>query len=190
MEIKENKFKRFFKRYGALSLACILSLGILLGIGVSLPLEEEGQEKQPVNTGVIEFALPMQNAVVVKDYADDRLQLNESLNRWEIHLAIDLASENDNVFAVCDGIVTSVDSNSLEGYIIQIEHDDGFVSVYSSLSDSVNVKEGDKVLSGQLIGYASTTATNESVDGSHLHFVLLKDGVEVDPNNYLDLQNK
>lgn len=189
MEIKENKFKKFFKRYGALSLACVLSFGVLLGIGLSLPVEEK-KDEQPVNTGVIEFSLPMENAVVVKDYADDRLQLNESLNRWEIHLAIDLASENDNVFAICDGVVASVDSNSLEGYVVKIEHQDGFVSIYSSLSDAVNVKEGDKVVSGQLIGLASTTATNESVDGSHLHLVMLKDGVEVDPNNYLDLQNK
>ena len=189
MEIKENKFKKFFKRYGALSLACVLSLGVLLGIGLSLPTKEQ-KEEQPVNTGVVEFALPMKNAVIVKDYADDRLQLNESLNRWEIHLAIDLASENDNVFAIGDGVVASIDSNSLDGYMIKIEHEDGFVSVYSSLSDAVNVKEGDKVLSGQLIGYASTTATNESLGGSHLHLVMLKDGEEVDPNNYLDLQNK
>lgn len=190
MEIKENKFKKFFKRYGALSLACVLSVAVLLGIGLSLPKEQEPEEEKPVNSGVIEFCLPMENAVVVKDYADDRLQENASLNRWEIHLAIDLASESDNVFAICDGVVSSVASNSLEGYIIEIEHADGFVSVYSSLSEDVKVNAGDTVKAGQLIGLASTTATNEMLDGSHLHLVMLKDGVEVDPNNYLDLQNK
>lgn len=190
MEIKnESKLKRFFKRYGALSLACVFSVAVLLVIGLVVPQEKE-QENEPVNTDVLTFGLPMNNAVVVKDYSDDRLQLNESLNRWEIHLAIDLASENDKVFSVSDGIVASVDSNSLEGYVIKIEHADGFQSVYSSLGEDVKVKAGEKVSAGQEIGVASATAANESVDGGHLHFVLLKDGVEVDPNNYLDLQNK
>ena len=188
MEIKDNKFKNFFKRYGVLTLVCIFSVGVLLAIGLALPVEKE--EEQPVNTDVMTFSLPMESAVVVKDYADDRLQFNESLNRWEIHLAIDLVSENDNVFAVCDGVVSSVNSNSLEGCVVEIKHADGFVSVYSSLSEDVKVKVGDSVASGQLIGMASESATNESLDGGHLHFAMLKDGVEIDPNNYLDLQNK
>lgn len=188
MEIKENKFKNFFKRYGLLSFACVLSVGVLLAIGLALPVEP--QEEQPVSTGVMQFELPMESAVVIKDYADDRLQFNESLNRWEIHLAIDLASESDSVFSVCNGVVSSVSSNSLDGYMIEIEHADGFVSVYSSLSEDIKVNVGDSVAGGQLIGYASSSAANESLSGGHLHFTLLKDGAEVDPNNYLDLQNK
>ncbi len=185
MEIKEEgKFKKLFKRYGALSLACIFSLALALGIALGV------QKGEPVSTNNVEFGLPMTDAVIVKDYADDRLQLNESLNRWEIHLAIDLSSENDAVFSIYDGVVDSVESNSLDGYVVTISHSDGFVSVYSSLSDSVQVKEGDSVKKGQQIGNASDSATNESKDGAHLHFVLMKDGVEVDPNNYLDLQNK
>ena len=162
----------------------MFSLALALGIALGIPKTE------PVTTSNIEFGLPMTNAVVVKDYADDRLQLNESLNRWEIHLAVDMSSENDAVFSIYDGVVDSVDSNSLDGYIVTINHSDGFVSVYSSLSDNVQVKEGDSVRKGQQIGNASDTATNESKDGAHLHFVLMKDGVEVDRNNYLDLQNK
>ena len=83
MEIKEEgKFKKLFKRYGVLSLACIFSLALALGIALGV------QKGEPVSTNNIEFGLPMTDAVIVKDYADDRLQLNESLNRWEIHLAI------------------------------------------------------------------------------------------------------
>ena len=190
MEINENKFKKFFKRYGVLSIACVLSVALLLGIGLGLPKEEPLEPEKPVSTDLISFCVPMENAIVVKDFAEDRLQFNESLNRWEIHLAIDLASESEKVFAVSDGVVKSVDSNALEGRVIEIAHSDGFVSIYSSLSEDVKVKEGDVVTGGQIIGMAATTATNESLDGSHLHFVLLKDGVEVDPNNYLDLQNK
>ena len=185
MEIKSNdKIKKFFKRYGVLSLACVFSLAIALTIAFSIPKD------QPVSTEEVNFSLPMSDAVVAKDYADDRLQYNASLNRWEIHLSVDFASENDSVFSSYDGTVTSVDSNSLDGYVVTIDHGNGFVSVYSSLSDDVKVNELDKVTKGQEIGKAAATATNESVDGSHLHFTLFKDGLEVDPNNYLDLQNK
>ena len=79
---------------------------------------------------------------------------------------------------------------SLDGYVVEISHENGFVSVYSSLSEKVEVKTGDKVSAGQKIGSASDLATNESKTGSHLHFTLLKDGQEVDPNNYIDMQNK
>ena len=188
MEIKkENKFKRFIKRYGVLSVACIFAVAIACVVALNLKPTEENK---PTSTGVMSFSVPMENAVIVKDFADDRLQHNSTLERWEIHLAVDLTSENNNVFSVCDGIVASIESNSLEGCIVTIKHDDGFVSVYSSLNDDVLVKEGDKVAKGQKIGQASDSASNEVNTGSHLHFVLMKDGLEVDPNNYLDLQNK
>lgn len=187
MEIKkENKIKNLCKRYGALGLACVFSIAVALTIGLSVGAGKDS----PVSTEVLAFDLPMSNAVVVKDFADDRLQLNDSLERWEIHLAVDLSSEIADVFSIYDGVVTKVDSNSLDGQFIEISHEGGFVSVYSSLSTEVDVEEGDKVTKGQKIGLASTTASNESQSGSHLHFTLIKDGVEVDPNNYLDLQSK
>lgn len=187
MEIKkESKFLRIFRRYGVLTFACVLC--VVIALVVSLSVKKGGEA--PVSTQAVKFSVPMENAVVVKDFADDHLQFNESLNRWEIHLSVDLTSESENVFSAAKGVVTSVSSNSLDGYIVEIAHDDGFVSVYSSLSEKVDVKSGDKVEAGQKIGAASTTATNESKTGSHLHFTLLKDGVEVDPNNYIDLQNK
>ncbi len=187
MEInKENKFKRFFKRFGALTLSCVFALAIALTVALTVT----GGEEEEVSTTAMTFALPMTDAVIVKDYADDRLQYNSSLNRWEIHLSIDLTSDDLTVYSVCDGVVSSIDNNSLEGYVITIEHDDGFVSVYSSLSSNVLVEEGDTVTAGQAIGEADSSATNESQSGSHLHFTLYKDGLEVDPNNYLDLQNK
>lgn len=187
MEIKNsNKFKSFFKRYGALACACVFSLALALTLTFALSKDKE----QPVNTDVMKFSLPMSDAVVVKDYSEDKLQFNESLNRWEIHLALDLSSENSAVFSICDGTVSSVESNSLDGYVVTIQHSDGIVSVYSSLADDIKVSVGDVVTGGQQIGSAAATATNESKSGGHLHLTMYKNGVEIDPNNYLDLQNK
>ena len=186
---KENRFMRVLRRYGvvAMSVVAVVVIAMVVTFNVKPAVEEK---TDPVSTEVVEFGLPMNNAVVVKDYADDHLQFNKSLNRWEIHLSVDLASENSKVYAVCDGVVTKIDSNSLDGYVVEIVHDDGFASVYGSLGEVTNLKVGDKVTRGQNIGIAEKTAANEAADGAHLHFTLLKNGVEIDPNNYLDLQNK
>lgn len=186
MEIrKENKFKNFFKRYGAITLAGVFTVAIALTI--ALTVTDKGSE---VSTTNLDFQVPMNNAEILKDYSDTDLQFNEVLNRWEIHLGIDFTSQDTAVFSVLDGAVTSVSNNSLEGNVVEITHSNGFVSVYSSLADELLVSEGDTVQKGTQIGNASNTAGREVEEGNQLHFVLLLNGEEVDPNNYLDLQNK
>ncbi len=185
MEIKnENKFKGLFKKFGALSLACVFALAIALTIAFSI-------KNQPVSGNAISFSSPMNNAVVVKDYSEDKLQHNESMKFYAIHLAVDLVGEDDKVFAVSDGIVKEIDKdNDLEGTKMIIEHADGFVSVYCSLDNNLLVSEGEQVKKGQEIGKASDSSIMEKHSGGHLHLELFKDGIEVDPNLYFDFQNK
>ena len=153
MEIKkEGKFKRFLKKFGALSLAGVFALAIALTIAFTVP---SGVEE--VTTNVMNFGLPMTNAVVLKDYAEDRLQRVEGVRKYEIHLSVDLTSENSSVFSIYDGVVKSIDVGRVEGTTITIEHQDGFVSVYASLDPSVSVAEGAKVSKGQEIGKASNS---------------------------------
>lgn len=186
MEIKSNKFKNFCKRYGALTLAGVFTVAIALTVALTV-----GASTNQVSTSNLSFQVPMNNAEIIKDYSDQKLQYNAMVNKWEIHLGIDFTSPTDSsVMAVLDGEVTDVSSNSLEGNVVEITHDNGFKSVYSSLGDEVLVKEGDVVKKGDKIGEASNSAGREFDDENALHFVLMKDGVEVDPNEYLDLGNK
>ena len=94
------------------------------------------------------------------------------------------------MMSIYDGTVTSVENDFLLGNVVTIEHGNGLVSVYASLDDSVKVSVGDVVKTGQVIGNAGSTASSESADGVHLDFSMLLNGEEVDPNNYLALQNK
>ena len=134
------------------------------------------------------FIVPMKNATVAKDFSGSELQYNDTLKQWEIHKAIDfLAGEDLNVYSISDGTVSNVYTNYLEGTVVEISHKDGLMSVYKSLSDKVNVKVGDKVSAGQVVGAVAQTMAQELNVGAHLHFEMLKDGVKVNPNNYLDL---
>ena len=203
MEIKKRtRFVDFMKNYGTLLISGLLIMVIaitLLIVGLS-PTETvvDNQVKNnstpsnsvPTNSSVIEYALPMNNASVIKDFSITELQYNQTLNCWQAHLSVDLMSLDSEVMSIYDGTVTSVENDFLMGNVITISHGNGLVSVYSSLDDNLQVKEGDKVTKGQVIGYAGLSATSEAMDGVHLDFAILQDGEEVDPNNYLSLQNK
>lgn len=144
----------------------------------------------PVDSDPITFGLPMNNATIIKDFTDKKLEYNATLDRWEAHFYVDMTSSDLNVYSVLDGEVLSVEYDYLTGYVVKVQHDDGFVSSYASLNDKVAVKVGDKIKKGDKLGVASTMASSSSKYGDHLEFTLMKDGKKVDPNNYLDLQNK
>lgn len=189
MELKaENKFITFMKRFGYYILAGVVLLAVILTavlVGV-----HSNQSVVDVGTEPLVFGLPTNSASVIKDYSDTKLQFNETLNKWEAHFAVDLAGEDTAVLSVLDGTVSDVSYKYMSGYIVTIDHADGFSSVYASLDENVDVKKGDKVTKGQKIGNMSTSAVGEAGYGAHLDFTLKQNGVEVDPNNYISLQNK
>ena len=187
MEIKkENKVVDFFKRYGVYVVVGVVVFAVALTFTLLATLNSS------VQTGVdnANFVMPMTDASIVKDYSDTNLQYNETLNQWEAHMSVDLTSESSDVFAVLGGTVTSVDYQYLDGYIVTIDHGNGFVSIYSSLAENVDVEENDRVSAGQKIGSASESASGELEQGAHLHFTLMLNDEYVDPNDYLNLQLK
>lgn len=187
MEIsKENGFVEFLKKYGIYAVVGI----VVFAIALTFTLVAALHHSVPASVEPLIFKSPMANATLVKDFSNKELQKNETLNQWEAHLAIDLTSENNDVYSVLAGEVTSVDYDYLEGNIVTIKHSNGFVSQYSSLSNDGLVKVGTKVEAGDKIGEASESANGELEFGAHLHFKLQQNNVFVDPNDYLDLQQK
>lgn len=83
-------------------------------------------------------------------------------------------SAGQTVKATAGGSVSGV-SESGDGYIIELTHSGGFVSVYQGLSE-VKVNQGEQVASGDPIG---STADGE------LTFSLLLNDEEVNPLDYL-----
>ena len=100
------------------------------------------------------------------------------------HPGIDIAvSEGENVYAADNGVVTmSLDGwNYGYGNVIEIDHGNGFVTLYAHLSQR-NVGKCDAVGAGQVIGLAGNTGNSF---GTHLHFEIRKGGVHVNPWDYL-----
>ena len=194
---KQNKFATWMKKYGTYLTAgvlvfCLAAVVLVTGL-VNSAQNVENNVNDPsieVNTTPLTFSMPMANATLIKDFSSDELYLNSTLGRWEYHDGIDLVSNDLKVFAVADGEVLEVSESSLTGTTVLVKHSDSLVSLYASLNSEVEVKEGDKVKAGEVIGTADNTAGNESADGKHLHFSLIEKGQKIDPANYLEFEVK
>ena len=111
-------------------------------------------------------------------------EITENYNDIEKHFAIDIAVEKDTpVKAAADGTVIFTGFTADTGYVIVIEHNQGFISVYKHNSTIYKV-QGDLVKSGEAIASAGSTGSFST--GSHLHFELWNEGDPVNPANYIN----
>ena len=123
---------------------------------------------------------------VVRDFAVDSLIYSETLQEWTTHTGIDIKAEKTTVVKAAEaGTVKTIKNDPRYGLTVIIEHENGFQTVYSNLLTSEFVVEGEKVEKGQSIGTVGNTAAFEIADEAHLHFEIIKDFVQVDPNIYL-----
>ncbi len=188
-QLSKEKVTEWFKKYMYAIIGGIMLLVLATTTTVVL-LTSSPQEKVGTGSQKLSFYTPVLNFTVGQDYVEDSLVYNATLNQWEAHKSVDLkVAEGSNVYACLDGEVTSVEEDYLNGTSIEITHDNGLVTKYSSLGEEVNVKEGDQVKSGQKIGIADNNAGNSDL-GTHLRLEVFVDGEAVDPNLYLELSGK
>lgn len=141
--------------------------------------DEEATVKDP------EFKMPVEGEIM-REYAKDNLVYSATLDEWVTHNGIDIAAEKTTVVkASADGTVKSIKNDPRYGLTIVIEHVNGFTTVYSNLLTAEFVEEGETVEQGETIGTVGNTATFEIADESHLHFEILKDNENVDPELYI-----
>ena len=140
---------------------------------------EEEEEKDP------EFTMPVEGDIL-REYAKENLVYSTTLDEWITHNGIDIAAEKTTVVkASAEGTVKSIKNDPRYGLTVVIEHTTGFSSVYSNLLTAEFIEEGEAVKQGQTIGPVGNTATFEIADESHLHFEILKDNANVDPQLYI-----
>ncbi len=127
------------------------------------------------------FMLPV-NGEIQQEYSNRELVKSVTMGDWRTHDGVDIACEaNTVVRSFSDGKVKSIADDELWGKVVKIEHDNGYVSVYCGLSDHINVKEGETVEIGKVIGTTGPTSLIEVAQEPHLHFEVQKNGKTVDP---------
>lgn len=147
--------------------------------------EETKENKTEEVNAELSFEKPVEGDIV-RDFAVNSLIYSETLQEWTTHTGIDVKADKTTVVKAAEaGTVKSIKNDPRYGLTIIIEHANGFQTVYSNLLTSEFVVEGEKVEKGQSLGTVGNTAAFEIADEPHLHFEIIKDGVQVDPNIYL-----
>lgn len=104
--------------------------------------------------------------------------------RWgTFHKGVDLAApRGTNVLAADGGKVIYAGWSGGYGYLVKIDHGNGFTTYYGHNS-KLYVKVGQKVGKGETIAAVGSTGNST---GPHVHFEVRINGQTVNPFNYLD----
>jgi murein DD-endopeptidase MepM/ murein hydrolase activator NlpD len=104
------------------------------------------------------------------------------LGRPAMHTGLDFrAGSGDPVRATANGKIVSSGWAGGYGRMVEIDHGNGLSTRYGHLSE-INVKVGESVKIGQIIGEVGSTGRST---GPHLHYETRIDGEPVDPQKFL-----
>ena len=100
----------------------------------------------------------------------------------KMHWGMDFtAPRGTPIYATGDGVVKRADNRASGfGKHIRIDHGYGYLTIYAHLS-KYNVKKGQKVKRGDLIGFVGSTGRSEA---PHLHYEVWKDKQKINPINF------
>ena len=99
------------------------------------------------------------------------------------HYGVDIAGEKGlPIKAAQDGIVDKVEQTQILGRSVTLKHSGGLETIYGHCSE-ILVKKNQVIKQGDFIAKVGDTGI---VTSSHLHFEVLKDGIQIDP---LDMIN-
>ena len=115
------------------------------------------------------------NAPVSSDFG---MRKDPFTGKAQFHKGVDLAAPAGTpVVAALPGKVISAGYESGYGNNVLVEHDGGLRTRYGHL-ESINVKAGDIVTSDDTLGKVGSIGRST---GAHLHFEVIRMGVQVDP---------
>jgi stage II sporulation protein Q len=104
------------------------------------------------------------------------------------HIGVDFRHKDGDDFevnAVMSGKIKIVEFNPLTGHTVEIEHNNGLISVYQSLAD-IQVKQDSLILKGEKIGKAGRNEIEKN-QGVHLHFEIrsVDKGTTINPDTII-----
>lgn len=123
--------------------------------------------------------LPAAKGWISSDFGT-RVDPFSGLQAW--HNGVDIAGKmGSDILAVAAGVVTFAGERSGYGQLVEITHDNGYVTRYGHNSD-IYVALGEIVKKGQVVSAMGTTGRST---GPHVHFEVYKHGRSVDPASYI-----
>lgn len=160
--------------------------------------EEKAKKEEPTKTTVKEndsvatnakpqsdIINPVKNGLVTRKFnIEPRLEKNGKVAN--VYKGIDIeAIKGSEILAVSDGEVIEAQSgDSREGNYIKVKHSNGLIIIYGNLETKLNVKVGDKVSQGTVLGKIGNSIKVSPSDRTSKDYLLLhveKNQEPVDP---------
>lgn len=202
------------KSYVIPSLYIILFSSIIVGTTlITKELKGKNQVEMPeynyVSSTILNQDIPVINETtkMIKPYTNENVKVGKSFYDYKAesknqessityydgsyiqNSGIDYTlEENFEVVSVLNGTVVNVKQDEILGNVVEIKHENNYVTTYQSLSE-VLVKKDDVVTQGQLIGKSGKNKLDKDM-GNHLHFEVYVNGQVVDPILYVDKEIK
>ena len=146
-----------------------LQLGMVADLIQDRHLQDEGKPS----------GLPAEKGWISSRYGT-RIDPFTGQSAW--HNGIDIAGKHgSDIYAVAGGVVTYSGDRYGYGNLVEITHENGYVTRYGHNSELVALL-GDVVRKGQVISKMGTTGRST---GPHIHFEVYKNGRTVDPASYI-----
>lgn len=145
------------------------------------------KDKVKLESGSSDIAWPVKKNTVTTGFHDADYPYRKIIGE---HPAIDIrAAQGSTLRTAADGYVARVKFDGTNSYAyIMIIHNDGLSTVYGHVS-AVSVTAEQYVRQGDIIGrtggYPRTAGAGAFTTGPHLHFEVRKNGIPVNPLNYL-----
>lgn len=121
---------------------------------------------------------------ITLDYSMDETVLFKSLGVYKCSPGIIISSEvGTNVAAAASGVVTDVAELSETGTTVTVSIGNGYETT-TGMIENVNLKKGDKITAGQLIGTVASPSAYYIEEGPGVYFKLTQYGEPVNPDAY------
>lgn len=214
MANQKKSFGNFIKK-NLFYVVLLLVMLVLTGVGVVLLLNSEpsapvvnitsdtdknppasdSDEEKPDDSDdkptVIVFSIPLENGTMTTAFTADSVIFNKTLQAYTGHMGVDFVGDGDSkVLCAYDGTIESITAEYLYGTTITVKHENGLKTVYNSIDADENLKEGQSVKKGDVLGVASDNNKQEYKDGAHLHFEVYENGTRINPEKYLITDEK
>ena len=147
-------------------------------------LTPETAEAQEVNKPVASTArniMPV-DGEVSHPFSNGELVKSETLGVWKTHDGCDIDCDlGTEVRSMSGGVVTEITEDPLWGICVITEQTNGLEVHYCGLAKELNIKTGQEVKEGEIIGKTSDTCQIEIVQEPHLHLGVKQGGKWIDP---------
>lgn len=151
--------------------------------------EIAGDEAEEVNKPVViesRNIMPV-DGEVSHPFSNGELVKSETLGVWKTHDGCDiLCALGTDVRSMSSGIIKEISEDPLWGVCVVVEQENGLEVHYCGLAKELDVKTGQNVQEGAVIGKTSDTCQAEIVQPPHLHLGVKQGGKWIDPMSVIE----